>query len=130
MRRPKEWDVLVAHYLGVDHAGHAHGVRSAAMAAKLAQMDRQVTSVARARGPWVGAGAGGGKGRGGKALQLTHVGAGGTSTTPRLRGVAAGERHPPRLRPTVHDPPLLPGRPFPASRSFASLPHAAPPQAL
>ena len=39
------WDVLVAHFLGVDHAGHTHGVDSAEMAAKLAQMDAQLASV-------------------------------------------------------------------------------------
>jgi hypothetical protein len=38
--------MLVGHYLGVDHAGHAHGVASAAMADKLAQMDHQIAYVA------------------------------------------------------------------------------------
>jgi phosphatidylinositol glycan class O len=33
------WDVLIAHYLGVDHAGHTHGVVSPQMGAKLDQMD-------------------------------------------------------------------------------------------
>lgn len=42
------WDVLVAHFLGVDHAGHTHGVDSAEMAAKLAQMDAQAASVVEA----------------------------------------------------------------------------------
>ena len=41
-----QWDVLVAHFLGVDHAGHTNGVDSAEMAAKLAQMDAQLASVA------------------------------------------------------------------------------------
>ena len=40
-----EWDVLVAHFLGVDHAGHTHGVDSAEMAAKVAQMDAHLASV-------------------------------------------------------------------------------------
>jgi phosphatidylinositol glycan class O len=39
------WDVLTAHYLGVDHAGHSHGVRSPQMVTKLAQMDAQVATV-------------------------------------------------------------------------------------
>ena len=43
--RPDSWDVLIAHYLGVDHAGHTHGVNSRQMEAKLAQMDDQVSTV-------------------------------------------------------------------------------------
>lgn len=34
-----KWHLFVGHYLGVDHAGHTHGVRSAEMDAKLAQLD-------------------------------------------------------------------------------------------
>jgi GPI ethanolamine phosphate transferase 3 subunit O len=33
------WDVLIAHYLGVDHAGHRYGPNHPAMTAKLQQMD-------------------------------------------------------------------------------------------
>ncbi|RKF74307.1 GPI ethanolamine phosphate transferase 3 [Golovinomyces cichoracearum] len=33
------WDVLIAHYLGVDHAGHRYGPDHPAMATKLQQMD-------------------------------------------------------------------------------------------
>ena len=33
------WDVLFAHFLGVDHAGHRYGPNHPAMAAKLLQMD-------------------------------------------------------------------------------------------
>jgi phosphatidylinositol glycan class O len=33
------WDVLIGHYLGVDHAGHRYGPDHPAMAAKLRQMD-------------------------------------------------------------------------------------------
>ncbi|KAI9812081.1 MAG: mannose-ethanolamine phosphotransferase gpi13 [Phylliscum demangeonii] len=33
------WDVVVGHFLGVDHAGHRYGPDHAAMAAKLRQMD-------------------------------------------------------------------------------------------
>lgn len=40
--QPQQWDVLVAHYLGVDHAGHTHGVRSPQMQAKVQQMDDQL----------------------------------------------------------------------------------------
>ena len=36
------WDVIVAHYLGVDHAGHAHGVDSPQMRAKLRQIDESI----------------------------------------------------------------------------------------
>lgn len=42
---PFAWGVLIGHYLGVDHAGHSHGVRSAQMASKVAQMDAQVAAV-------------------------------------------------------------------------------------
>ncbi|OAA66007.1 phosphoethanolamine n-phosphodiesterase [Niveomyces insectorum RCEF 264] len=34
-----DWDVLIAHCLGVDHAGHRYGPNHPAMRAKLAQMD-------------------------------------------------------------------------------------------
>ncbi|GLI67798.1 hypothetical protein VaNZ11_012086, partial [Volvox africanus] len=40
------WDVLIAHYLGVDHAGHTHGGDSPEMNDKLRDMDEQVTKVA------------------------------------------------------------------------------------
>lgn len=43
--RPDDWDVLVAHYLGVDHAGHTFGVSSPSMVDKLHQMDDQVAEV-------------------------------------------------------------------------------------
>jgi len=33
------WDVIIGHYLGVDHAGHRYGPDHPAMAAKLRQMD-------------------------------------------------------------------------------------------
>lgn len=45
LERPHSWDVLIAHYLGVDHAGHTHGVNSRQMVEKLAQMDDQVSTV-------------------------------------------------------------------------------------
>ncbi|OQS01763.1 GPI ethanolamine phosphate transferase [Achlya hypogyna] len=34
-----DWDVLIAHFLGVDHVGHTHGPNSPFMGAKLDQMD-------------------------------------------------------------------------------------------
>lgn len=34
-----DWDVLVAHFLGVDHCGHRFGPDHPAMADKLTQMD-------------------------------------------------------------------------------------------
>ena len=40
-----DWDVLVAHFLGVDHVGHRFGPEHPAMAAKLQQMDRMVADV-------------------------------------------------------------------------------------
>lgn len=40
-----KWDVVFGHYLGVDHAGHRYGPDHAAMAAKLAQMDRLIRDV-------------------------------------------------------------------------------------
>ncbi|PGH31283.1 phosphatidylinositol glycan, class O [[Emmonsia] crescens] len=40
-----KWDVVVGHYLGVDHAGHRYGPNHAAMAAKLNQMDQVIRDV-------------------------------------------------------------------------------------
>lgn len=40
-----DWEVLVAHYLGVDHAGHTFSVDSPAMLRKVAQMDAEITEV-------------------------------------------------------------------------------------
>lgn len=40
-----KWDVLIAHFLGVDHAGHRYGPDHAAMNAKLVQMDRLLRQV-------------------------------------------------------------------------------------
>ncbi|KAG2425616.1 hypothetical protein HYH02_014990 [Chlamydomonas schloesseri] len=42
------WEVLVAHYLGVDHAGHTYGGNSAQMYGKLQQMDEQISQIAAA----------------------------------------------------------------------------------
>lgn len=45
LKRPDTWDVLIAHYLGVDHAGHTYGVNSRQMEDKLTQMDEHVSTV-------------------------------------------------------------------------------------
>jgi phosphatidylinositol glycan class O len=48
MERTGDWDFLIGHLLGVDHAGHRYGPDHPAMNAKLAQMDlfvRQLTSI-------------------------------------------------------------------------------------
>ncbi|KAI1501009.1 hypothetical protein F5X99DRAFT_384140 [Biscogniauxia marginata] len=38
--RTGEWDILIGHLLGVDHAGHRYGPNHPAMTAKLEQMDK------------------------------------------------------------------------------------------
>jgi phosphatidylinositol glycan class O len=35
-----DWDVIIAHFLGVDHCGHRYGPYHPAMAEKLTQMDQ------------------------------------------------------------------------------------------
>jgi phosphatidylinositol glycan class O len=35
-----DWDILIAHFLGVDHVGHRHGPSHPEMAVKLTQMDQ------------------------------------------------------------------------------------------
>lgn len=37
--KKKNWDVIIAHYLGVDHAGHRYGPNHKAMTLKLKQID-------------------------------------------------------------------------------------------
>ncbi|RHY25640.1 hypothetical protein DYB32_008185 [Aphanomyces invadans] len=37
--KSRDWDVLVLHYLGVDHVGHLHGPHSSSMRHKLGEMD-------------------------------------------------------------------------------------------
>jgi len=46
--KSRGWDVLVLHYLGVDHIGHQHGPASPRMAAKLVEMDGVVRTVVHA----------------------------------------------------------------------------------
>ncbi|XP_062828683.1 GPI ethanolamine phosphate transferase 3 [Anolis carolinensis] len=40
-----EWDLLIAHFLGVDHCGHKHGPDHPEMAKKLSQMDEVLRSL-------------------------------------------------------------------------------------
>ncbi|XP_058028448.1 GPI ethanolamine phosphate transferase 3 isoform X2 [Ahaetulla prasina] len=40
-----EWDLLIAHFLGVDHCGHKHGPDHPEMAKKLSQMDAMLSSL-------------------------------------------------------------------------------------
>lgn len=42
-----QWDVVFAHYLGVDHAGHRYGPNHPAMTAKLQQMDEVLREVVK-----------------------------------------------------------------------------------
>lgn len=37
--KSKDWDVLIGHFLGVDHCGHKYGPSHPEMASKLTQMD-------------------------------------------------------------------------------------------
>ena len=45
LNQPEDWDLLVGHFLGVDHAGHTFGVESPAMASKLDENDADVRAV-------------------------------------------------------------------------------------
>ncbi|XP_032069468.1 GPI ethanolamine phosphate transferase 3 [Thamnophis elegans] len=40
-----EWDLLIAHFLGVDHCGHKHGPDHPEMTKKLSQMDEMLSSL-------------------------------------------------------------------------------------
>lgn len=44
----KDWDLLVAHFLGVDHCGHKHGPLHSEMARKLKEMNQVIESVIEA----------------------------------------------------------------------------------
>lgn len=48
------WDVLVLHYLGLDHIGHVEGPYSAKVPAKLREMDNVVRSIQSALDRWDG----------------------------------------------------------------------------
>ena len=45
LKKPDEWDLLIGHFLGVDHAGHTFGVDSAAMRRKVGENDADVRAV-------------------------------------------------------------------------------------
>ncbi|GAX80110.1 hypothetical protein CEUSTIGMA_g7548.t1, partial [Chlamydomonas eustigma] len=42
----QSFDFLIGHFLGVDHAGHAHGVKSKEMEEKLTQLDSWIEQIA------------------------------------------------------------------------------------
>ncbi|KAG9235292.1 hypothetical protein BJ875DRAFT_277702 [Amylocarpus encephaloides] len=46
--KKEQWDVMFAHFLGVDHAGHRYGPNHRAMTAKLQQMDLMIRDVIKA----------------------------------------------------------------------------------
>ncbi|XP_059635878.1 GPI ethanolamine phosphate transferase 3 isoform X2 [Cornus florida] len=52
----EDWDVLIAHFLGVDHAGHIFGVDSTPMVEKLEQYNGVLEKVIEALGSQSGAG--------------------------------------------------------------------------
>lgn len=43
--KDQSWDVTIAHYLGVDHAGHRYGPNHPEMAAKLKEMDQNLVRI-------------------------------------------------------------------------------------
>ena len=45
MKQPADWDLMIGHYLGVDHVGHTYDIHSPHMAAKLHQMNEHVAQV-------------------------------------------------------------------------------------
>ncbi|GMT00212.1 hypothetical protein PENTCL1PPCAC_22386 [Pristionchus entomophagus] len=46
-----DWSLLIAHFLGVDHAGHKYGPTHIEMGAKLRQMDRVIKDVVSSLSP-------------------------------------------------------------------------------
>ena len=47
LRSPRNWDVFIGHFLGVDHAGHKFGPNHHEMARKLGEMNSVIEKVAR-----------------------------------------------------------------------------------
>ena len=47
LRNPRNWDVFIGHFLGVDHAGHKFGPSHQEMARKLGEMNSVIEKVAR-----------------------------------------------------------------------------------
>jgi phosphatidylinositol glycan class O len=45
LQHPDQWDMLIGHFLGVDHAGHTFGVESSAMARKLEEYDADIRTM-------------------------------------------------------------------------------------
>ncbi|XP_076443343.1 GPI ethanolamine phosphate transferase 3, catalytic subunit-like [Babylonia areolata] len=45
--RRKDWDVAIAHFLGVDHCGHRFGPNHPAMGEKLQQMDQVIRNISQ-----------------------------------------------------------------------------------
>lgn len=45
LSRSAQWDVLILHYLGLDHIGHLEGPDSSLIAPKLAEMDAVVKKI-------------------------------------------------------------------------------------
>ena len=41
----KDWDVMILHYLGLDHVGHLVGPASDLMAIKLTEMDSVISTI-------------------------------------------------------------------------------------
>ena len=50
LKQAEEWDVLIAHFLGVDHVGHTFGPSHRAMETKLAEMDKALQEVVEVLG--------------------------------------------------------------------------------
>ena len=49
-----DWDVMILHYLGLDHIGHLSGPTSPLIAPKLREMDAIVHKIYKAMEKWVG----------------------------------------------------------------------------
>lgn len=45
VRNSSAWDVLIGHYLGMDHVGHTHSIHHPEMTRKLRQMDDHIRQV-------------------------------------------------------------------------------------
>ena len=47
LRRPQDWDVIIGHFLGVDHAGHKFGPSHTEMRRKLNEMNDVIAKTVR-----------------------------------------------------------------------------------
>lgn len=43
--KAKDWDVMILHYLGLDHVGHSLGPQSSRMAPKQGEMDEIIQKI-------------------------------------------------------------------------------------